>query len=492
MPGTEVLVETISGPSPRNRAPGSTYFVGGQTERGPIDEAILVRSMAELERLCGPRVTYGAIADDLAQYFGEGGPRAYVARTVGPAALPASSTLVDRAVAPLDTVTLEAKNPGAWGNTLTRQVANGVALNSVTITISGTPDGTDEVFEDLANPAAIVAAINAGSRWVTATNEGSATVAPNNNPAVSAATALAGGTDDRASIVTQDYLDAVDALFGEDLGAGAIAIPGQPSSAVGSGLLAHADERNRIAILATTSGQTPTAAETAAAAQAGVTGAEAGGLYYPWTKIAVGGGLTRTISPEGYVAAARARAHNQTGPWRAGAGEISRAKGIVVGLEREIDKATGDELNAARVNALRTIGKNVQVYGVRSLSSNEIDWKFLTYRDFINDLVVEAKARLESSNFAVIDGQLNVFKAAEGIVLGILQPYVTAGGIFPRRDPDTGEVLDRGYVVDTGPGVNTPETILEGAIVVEFGVRPSPTAEIVRAIVRKAGLTAAL
>ena len=75
-------------------------------ERGPVDEALVVRSLAEFEHHYGGRVSYGALHDDLNVYFGEGGQEAAIARVVGDAPVEATLTLVDRAGAPLDGLAL--------------------------------------------------------------------------------------------------------------------------------------------------------------------------------------------------------------------------------------------------------------------------------------------------------------------------------------------------------------------------------------------------
>jgi hypothetical protein len=491
MPGVDVLTDIISGPAALSRSPGSSYFVPTQAERGPTDRAVEIHSLAEYEYHYGERVSYGAGYDDLATFFGEGGGRAFVARVVGAAPVLATRTLMDRAGAPLATVRIDAKDAGAWANAITVTVANGVPANSFTITISGTPDGKDEVFADHLNPQAAVDAINATSRWVKATNLGSASAPPQNNPAILAATALAGGTDDRASIVAASYTTAADALFGKELGAGAIAVPGQPSSAVGAALINHARTRDRLAILATVAAQTPTQAKTAAAALKGTLGSEGAGIFYPWVKVPDGAGSTRTISPEGYVAGARARAHDNVGPWRAGAGAMSQAN-YVMGLERELTRAEGNDLDDNNVNAIRTIARTTRIYGWRSLSADAANWRFLTYRDVMNDIEVKAEQVLEAYPFRPIDAKNHAFKDLEADLIGIAAPLKEAGGLFPRLDPNTREELDPGYRVDTGPAVNTAATIAASEIRGLLAVRPSPTGALVTVTVSKAAFAAPL
>ena len=72
---------------PSRFAPPSTgnWFAAGYTDRGPIDEAKLITSLAQSVEVFGPRVTYGNIYDSLEAFFREGGQNAYVSRIVGPA-----------------------------------------------------------------------------------------------------------------------------------------------------------------------------------------------------------------------------------------------------------------------------------------------------------------------------------------------------------------------------------------------------------------------
>lgn len=487
----DVLSDIIPGPAARSKAPGSTYFVTGQTERGPIDEAIKVQSLADYEYHFGSRVSFGFLRDDLEAFFQEGGAKAYVGRVVGATPVVSTLTLEDRAGAPLDTVRIDAKDPGVWGDDLTVTVADGTDANTVKITISGTPDGVDEVFDNLATPAAIETTLTAESRWVDAEDLGSATAAPNNRPAVSAAAPLADGDDDRGTVVSADYSDAADTLFGKELGAGAVAVPGLASSAVGTALIAHAKANDRIAILTPAVAQSPTQAVAAGAALAAVSGIESSEMMYPWVIAPDGAGGVRTIPPTGYTAAKRAIAHETIGPEKAHAGAISQAR-FILGVERELTRAENDTLDAGRVNAIRTIAGGVRIQGARSLSPDLANWRFITYRDVMNDIEVECETALLAYEFRLIDGRNQAFSDLAGELIGIAGRYASRDALFPKRNLDTGEEIDPGYAADTGPGVNTPATIEAGEIHGKLAVRPSPTGALVVVTVSKAAFTATL
>lgn len=486
MPGVSVTTDTIATPGAPASVSFATLFVAGITERGPVDKPVLIQSMAEYVEKLGARVSYGALHDALTAFFGEGGGRAYVARVLGDNAVTATLTLVDRNGAPRNTLRIDAIEPGAWANGaaggLKIEVANGTVANTFTITVTHNGQ-TVETFRNIRTPAEAVTKL-ASSKYVRATDLGSITAAPNNNPAVVAATSLATGADDRGGLAAADYIAAADDLFGKDLGVGAIAIPGQTAAAVAAGLIAHCQTNHRIALLAPASGQTVAEVKDTAAALLGTDGAEYAGLFYPWVKIPAGGSSTRTISPEGYVAGVRARANDAEGPWRAPAGAIAAAR-YIVDVESVMSSDDADDLDDANVSVIRVIGDAPRLYGWRSLSDDDDNWSMLTGRDVLNALVYEAEVALEEFVFETIDPKGSVFGRLAGVLTGIAEPMRAAGGLYAQSG-------DKGYRVDVGPSVNTQESIAAGQIRGLLGVRVSPTGTIVDVVISKAAFGAAL
>lgn len=469
MPGVVVQTATRSSPSNPLVTTSGTYFAVGQSERGDTAAPVELRSMADYAAKLGNRVAYGALYDDLRTFFEEGGSRAFVGRVVGPSSTVGTLTLDDRAGSPVDTLRIDAKDAGAWSSSVSVEVLDGTVSNTFTLLVryAGT---LVERHANLTSPADAVAKLLASS-YVRATDLGAATSAPNNNPAVAAAADLTAGSDDRSNITATHHTNAL-ALFGIALGDGAVAIPGQPSSVVGAALAAHAAANNRIALLALARANNATQAKTAAAS----INSEFAGLFHPWITVDDGAGGRRTISPEGFVAACRARAHEGEGPWRAAAGEIARAR-FVLDVDQKFDRAAGDDLDAARVNAIRLIGTTVRLYGWKSLSTNEADYAYLTARDVLNRLVVEGEKRLEAYVFEPIDtsGQLLALISSE--LVGMLQPMSTAGGLYPRVVD--GEAIDPGYSVDVGPTINTPVNLAAGQINAQVAVRVAPTGALI-------------
>src|SRR3954470_201951 len=204
MPGVSVTTGTISGPSAPARAPSSTYFTAGQTERGPTAAPTKVFSFAAFSALYGARPAFGTLWDDLKTFFEEGGTQAYVQRVTGPAATVGTlaTPLQDRAVTPDDTLNVSAANAGAWSSRISVKVLDG--STAATFRIQVLLDGiVVEDFSALSSPQAAVSRINAQSLYVRLADAASASTAPTNNPAATVSpVALTAGTDDRASITT--------------------------------------------------------------------------------------------------------------------------------------------------------------------------------------------------------------------------------------------------------------------------------------------------
>lgn len=476
MPGIISTVKTRSGKTNLGELAG-TYFVAGITERGVTDALVELRSVADYAEKFGDRVTYGTIFDSLRVFFEEGGSVAKVIRVVGPAATVGTLTLQDSV--PADSVTLDAKGAGAWSSAVAVVVAAGTLPNTVKVTI--THGEFTEVYDNLATSTAVAQAINTRSNLVTAVDEGG------DLPATGTF-ALSAGTDDRASITTQHYIDALTAYAPKETGPGAVAVPGQLAAAIGNDLMLYARASNKIALLSSAAGADVATAKSDAAGLVGDDASEYGGLFYPWITISVDGALL-DVSPEGYVAGVRARAIAQEGPWRAPAGEIARSSSIVAPAVT-IGQDDGDDLDSSNVNAIRTIYGSPRLYGWRSLSADTENYSLLTSADVINYVLSRCDRVLEEFVFENVDGKGQLFSNVYSAVVGELQPISDAGGLFPRYVD--GEQEDPGYSVTADETVNTPQTLALNQLRVDVGLRVSPSAAQILFNLTKVSVTAAL
>ena len=489
MPGVVVTTAVRSGPSGVGDIESSQLFIAGELQRGPTDEAKLVRSFSEFKTYYGEYTTSTTAWVPVKTFFEEGGSRVYVARATGAGAAAASGSLDDGS---LDTIDFDAADVGAWGNDLTIAVIAADSLSGgfrVTVTLDGellltTPD--------LADVAAAVSYINTSSvsHLVVASNNSAST----SDPAVGSVT-LTGGSEPSGSLTDSEYNTAL-GLFEYEDGAGVVCMPGQTSTTAYANLENHATANNRIAFCGFAAGTTNDVAKTNAAAAGTTAGEEARRMafFHPHIKVEdpANAGLTVTISPETYAAAARAKAINEAGaPFRAGAGLISDASSFVKGVELAIDKADGDLLDEARVNAIRSIGGSVRVYGARSLSTDETNWRFITFQDMVNHIVVEAEERLEDFVFSTIDGRGGLFGQIRSSMVAMLDPHRIAGGLYEAFDSE-GERIDPGYSVVVNDENNPAAQLATGLVKVDVGIRVSSVGDKINVSITKSNLTASV
>jgi len=481
MPGIVVNTSVRTGPTSANQAPTATFFVVGQTERGPASTAKLVTSIADYESIFGDYVSYGHTHQQVQTFFEEGGAQVYVSRTVGASATAGTLELVDSNTDP--SITLTAVGAGDWSENLEVAVEDAGTGFQIKFYLNG-----DLVYNtgERQTAAAAVAVINASAvatKYATAVDE------ENLRPAVVTATAFSAGDDDRASITDASYINALSA-FGEELGAGAVAIPGLSGSTIWNSLLNHAAENNRMALLASAENADVTTAIGDGQGLASSSNTEYGGMFYPWVKMVNDAGTTINISPEGYVAAKRSVAHNEVGPWTAYAGKVSESK-FITGLVTPISRLNGDLLDEARVNALRLFSGKIRVYGARSLSSDEDNYRFLTAREMLNYVVDRSKVVLEDLVFSPIDGRSSLFSKVEARLTAMLEPVRIAGGLYEAFDA-TGKRIDYGYSVQVNETINPLTQLAGGLVRAKVGIRVSSIGDQIQVDVTKSNLTASV
>jgi hypothetical protein len=485
MPGVIVQTSTRSGPATPMRSPSGQFFCVGLAERGATDAPILMRDMADVEALLGTRQAYSAMYDQLKTFFAEGGLQAYAARVVGPAATKGTLSINDRDAAPSPTIKFDAASAGAWSANLTVEVLNGSAADSYRIVIR--LDG--DVVEDITNLKTVAEAVVKfkDSFYVKVSDLASDAVNEADRiPAVTAETALSAGADDRASVVDTHYIAAME-QFKRDLGDGCVAIPGQTGTTIWEAMIEHCEQNNRLAILAAASNESAGSLKSLAA----TVDSEFAGLFAPWVGISDGAGGQRFISPEGAVAGRRAVAHDQVGAWRAPAGLLGKMSSVI-SVQQMFTADEANELDVSKVSVIRTIKGGVRLYGWRSLSSNTADYGYLTNRDVLNTLVVQAEEALEDYVFAPVDRKGQLLSAINAELVGLVEPMRAAGGLYENIDPVSNELIDPGYKVETGSSVNTPQTLANNEVRARLFVRVSPTGGLVTLTIVKVGLLAGM
>lgn len=447
------------------------WFVAGLTERGPDDAAILLRSMADYDRVYGARVSYGVLYDSLETFFKEGGKEAYVGRVVGPAKTKATKTLNDRAGSPLPTLRVDAYGPGAWGANVTVEVQNGSVSNTYVLIF--VYNGVEvERTPDLANPQAAVA-WSAGSSYVRITDLGSATAAPNNNPAVLAASALVGGTDDRTNITDTQWLNALN-LFVGGYGPGQVSAPGQTTSARYTQVQAHASANNRRALL--DAADTATIATVTSAADAQRTNGRFSGLIWPWIKVPAIDLIStqRVVPPCALLAGLIARSDATMHPNTAAAGDNGVSRTTVALSQAAVTDTVRDQLNSKGVMVIREMYGGFRNYGFRSLADpiNDPDWINFANSRLLMAIVAQANEIAEQFILKPIDGQRILTNQFGGELKGMLLDYWKQNALF-------GATSEEAFFVDVGDAVNTPTTMQNNELHADISLKMSPFAELV-------------
>jgi phage tail sheath protein FI len=486
MPGVVISTAVRTGPSATTVRESSQLFVVGKAERGPSDEAVLIESIADFESKFGGYISSSYLHPTVETFFEEGGTQCYVARTVGTGATSGAISL-EAPSSSVVVMTLTANGPGVWSADVDAEVVEVVAGTSFKINLyyqdvlvysTGTVTSTAQAAGRI-NLSAVA------TQYVSATATEGTILLPEAIAATALSTGAAGST-----IVVGDYVDSLD-LFNGALGSGAVTCPEISNSTMHDELIAHANTNSRIAILHDVEGANIAAVKATAVALQGGDNAEHAALYYPWIQVPTTvNGVSRFIPPVGYVAAKRATAHNQTGSHVPAAGLLSASR-FVTGVKTDIDKTNGDSLDDSCVNAIRIIQNSVRIYGARSLSSDDENFRYITAQDTVNHVVIEAGRSLEDLVFSTIDGRNTIFSAIESRLIAILSPLRDIGALFEAYDAN-GRKIDSGFTVRCDAKLNPVSQLAGGTVKAKVGLRVSSIGDKIEVDIIKSNLTASV
>lgn len=486
MPGVTITTAVRTGAINTGVAPASTFFIACTTSRGTDTQAVEVRSLEDFESSFGPHVTSSYGWYSVKTFFEEGGLRAYVASVNASAAVRASKALV--VGVSTAGITLTAVGKGTWGNDLSVAVLNNTTTFDVTVTYSGTSvfAGTD--YTTLADAVTAINNDATAQKYFTAALTTAAT-----DPtllATLASTVFTGGT--LGSVAKSDFIAALD-LFLDEFGAGAVAIPGiatgSSDAALYDALRTHAAANNRIALCGFASSATNSTARSASTGYTGTEYHEYMAFFHPWVTIP-NSGVDVTIPPEGYVAGVRARVQVAVGPWKPFAGVTTEAV-FVNGTALAVSRTEGDLCDASYVNPIRVINGRARVYGARSHSTVVAQWRFITARDTINYIVVQASKRLEDLVFSTIDGRSTLYANIINACQSVLEPVRIAGGFYEGFHED-GRRIDYGYTIKCDSSLNSAAQLESGLVKARIGVRVSSVGDKIIVELIKSNLTTAL
>jgi phage tail sheath protein FI len=476
-PGVNISISTTP-PVKGVSTDSGVWFVTGITEKGPVDKARKITSLAEYVRYYGDRYTSGQLYDALDVFFREGGNTAYVSRLVGPAAVTATVNVNDSGASA--TMRVDASSPGAWGNSINVQVLDG---GSGTWYLQVTHDTIAGVLEVSPKFTSIAAAVDwaANSDWIRLADIGPSSNQPNPGAVLSLAT----GADDIAGIVEATWTAAL-TDFTRDLGPGQVSAPGRTTGQAHLDLQAHAAANNRTAILDPPDTITEATLLSMVDAANGTNGRWSG-VWGPWLRVpGVVPNTSRTVPPSALIAGKIAASDALSGsPNKPAAGSQRGVAKYVTGLTQPaFADSVRENLNTQGFNAIITKYGLIEIYGWRSLADyqNEAAWNNFGNSRLVMQIAGLADQIGETFIFEEIDGQGRTINAFGAALVGMLMPYYDLGSLY-------GTSPDQAFVVDVGPSVNTPTTIANKELRAKIAIRPSQFAEMITIEIVKALVT---
>lgn len=468
-PGVEVHMKSAP---PRRSAPTDTgtAFFAGITQRGRVDQAVLIRNMDEYQTYFGTRVSYGLLYDACDAAFQLGAAQIYVGRVVGPAATKDTRTFNDAGAAP--SIAVDSIGPSVTG--WSAQVVAGAVAGTAHVVVT---DATGTILTQSPDYAAPTDFAN----WSNQDNFIRIRALGANVPAASAVVALAGGADDRANITDAVKAAAYPVLFPAGLGVGQLAYPGATTTQAQADLANFAQASGRVALLDMV--DTPVLATLTAAGDAFRASAAKLALSETFVHMCadwhvipgVTGGTTRTVPPSaiiaGLIAASDARSANPNVPAAAANGQSS----ITLRLS-QVDRSDADRaaLNLKGISTFRNVYGVYELYGYRTMFDPTIDasaaWdEFSAAR---TRMAISADLLACGEQFAItqIDGRRQQIAKFDGAARAVLSRYWALGALY-------GASASEAFALDTGPSVNTPQTIQNKELHAKVGIKTSPFAE---------------
>lgn len=503
-PGVEVHSATAA---PPRGVPTDTSvaFVLAEAQMGSVSAPTRLNSLDDFTATYGQRIagTYGYDACDTA--FSDGATTIYFQRIAdGGAAASADATPIAGGG------TLDAANPGNWGDGLKVEVVTAPAFarsgkrgqdgpqRSERLTYDPTPQAasfmaTVSIAGSIVQTslplgtAGDLAAFLASGPYVTL-NGAVATAA-----VVVGSVTLTGGTDGTVPVVAEAALDTGLAALAASYGPGQVLAPGRSDLASHAALLAHCAgvslaKVNRVALLDGGPNDDPTALTSKASGLRGSAEDRYGALYAPWAVIpGVAPGTTRIVPWSAVQAGICARNDQAGNSNQAGAGSWG-VSSYALDLTQAFSDDDREALLYAGVNTARSVYGAVESYGFRTLvdpSGPRSEWRELNHARLNMAIVAEAEAVGEGMVFAQLDGRGHAVASYNGQLAGMLKGFYDDDALFGAHAADA-------FAVNTGPAVNPPDQLADGVVSAVLSVRMSPHAELVPIYIVKYPITVAL
>lgn len=475
-----IYVEETLSPIPLATANPSVSIASfiGFAEKGPT-EATLITSWSQYTSVYGSSFNYD-LTTAIYLFFANGGNIAYVVRAVpatGNAA--ATRTFADRTSgSPVDTLTLDAKSVGTWGNNIYVTITDtpgqtgrfDLAVYYGGVTADKVVERFTELTMDTAEDRYAVTVLNIASNYVTATDESpSDTFQNTDNPAVvSSPTALAAGA--LGSTATTDLTNATAQLDGIT-SALVLNVPGVTTSTDVNALINYAEGRKDVFVVIdgiddTVSGQTTLASQYTPSSYAAV--------YYPKLVIKDPKSATPGATIEAWNGAAVVGKIVTTdyarGVFKSPAGLDARISGAVSVTKLSTTDLDNLNSNPAPVNAIRYIpGSGIVIMGARTLKAGYAD-RYVSVR---RSLIFLNKSLTDLTGFAIFEpNDSRLWGTITSSIENFLTDFWQQGGL-------RGQNPQEAFFVKCDEENNPSSLTQNGEVHIEVGVALQRPAEFV-------------
>jgi phage tail sheath protein FI len=500
------MEEVSSGSKPIEAVGTAVAAFVGFTERGPLNEPILVTNWTQYTNSFGDFVEGCYLPNALYGYFLNGGGSAYVIR-VGSAPADGDSAGnghpnpgARAAAQPRASAEMVSGDEGAKPTFTVRALAAGREGNDITVEVTDASEPADdkfklivrkagqveETFDNLTThrgPTNVITVVRLQSKLITIDEIKGAPLAV---PSKGAQITLAGGdlpaipevspghyvgdTAARTGFSGLEAIEDVTMLCVPDLMAAyqAGSIDAEGVKAVQLAMIAHCElMADRVAILDTPPGLNAQQLKDWRVNFAGYDSKYAT-LYWPWVKVMDPmSGKAIFMPPSGHVAGIWARNDETRGVHKAPANEVARG---VIEVQNNITKGEHDQLNPVGVNCIRAFpGQGIRVWGARTLSSDP-EWRYLNVRRLFN--FVE-KSILSGTNWVVFEpNDQRLWDSVRRTISMFLRRVWRSGALF-------GQTPAEAFFVKCDEENNPPENRDVGILTVDIGIAPVKPAEFV-------------
>jgi phage tail sheath protein FI len=374
-----------------------TAFIG-RALRGPVDEAIVITSYADFERIYGGLWLESNLGYAVQDFYRNGGSTAIIIRVHKTKANDTASIALGSGTRELD---LQAASPGAWGSKLTSTIDDDVkdpsdtSLFNLTVTDTGT--GKIESFRnvsfDTGSPRRVDLVLLQESNLVRMS--GTLPTQPQSSFPVTQAAANGndGNAVDQAVYTTGANLrtnkKGLYALEKADL-FNLVVIPpytstGEIDAQVLADTISYVEERRAVMIMDPPAAWSSLDNAVTGASAASFTSSTNAAVYFPRVRQpdALRGGQLATFAASGAIAGTMARTDATRGVWKAPAGLDATLSGVAELAIPLTDLEIG-RLNPLGVNCLRASpGAGHTVWGARTRAGSDrlaSEWKYLPVR----------------------------------------------------------------------------------------------------------------